>query len=179
MCRNFAPQSVCPIWISEKNSGSFWMARYCFIIGMEPNHYPPLNIKCHFATSAEKVFAAWTVPAIANLWLFKSRFNKVELINDTTEGGMFSVKQWEDGIQSEGKMIDHFGKYIQVHNPSKLVFTLEVPDHFQGISKVTLHISTRNNGAVMNFMQEGIDTSITKKPWKQMFKNLQRILNTL
>ena len=138
---------------------------------MKEKHYPPLNITCHIAASPEQVFDAWTVPAIANLWLFKNDTNTVSLKTDIRVGGVFSVAE-----SSNGETIDHFGEYLEIERPSTLVFSLEVPGHFKGISTVVLAITKNEKGTVLNFTQSGINTSLTKKPWKQMFKVLQALL---
>jgi len=54
-----------------------------------------------------------------------------------------------------------------------LVFTLEVPWHFSGISLVSIEITDKSKGCEMIFSQSGIDTRITKDSWKKMFETLK------
>ena len=86
-------------------------------------------------------------------------------------GGKFSILEL-----NKNEKIDHFGQYLEIKKPNKLVFTLEVPWHFAGISIVSVEIKDKHDGSEMIFSQSGIDTSITEKSWKNMFENLKTVI---
>jgi uncharacterized protein YndB with AHSA1/START domain len=139
---------------------------------MEQGKIIPLNLTYHFLTDAERLFDAWVVPEIANQWYFKNETNIINLETDTKVSGKFLLREWD-----KGNIVDHFGNYLEIERPLKLVFTLEVPQHFKGVSIVSITIIQRQNESILRFKQEGIDTTSTKQAWEKMFSNLQRLLN--
>jgi len=131
-----------------------------------------LTLANFFSVKPEVVFDAWTKSAFMKLWLFKSSGNEiVSITSDLKIGGKFSILEL-----NKNETIDHFGEYLQIEKPNKLVFTLEVPWHFSGVSKVSIEIREKENGCEMIFSQSGIDTNITKESWKKMFENLKALL---
>src|SRR4030095_10306065 len=90
---------------------------------------------------------------------------------DLKVAGKFSILEL-----NKNEKIDHFGEYLEIEKPNKLAFTLEVPWHFSGVSKVTVKIKASQPGCEMIFSQSGIDTSKTEESWKKMFENLKTII---
>lgn len=134
--------------------------------------HAPLTLICQFFVEAETIFNAWTEPNLMRLWLFKSPTNQILSIHSKLKiGERFSILE----LNNDEK-IDHFGEYLEIKRPHKLLFTLEVPWHFPGISKVSVNIENRPNGCEMIFTQSGIDTSLTKKSWEKMFENLNSLI---
>ena len=127
-----------------------------------------------FQVPAEKLFCAWTDPAIVSQWLFKgddSEIVKVEL--DLVAGGRFSIVE-----QTRDDAIDHFGNYLVVNRPHRLCFTLEVPRHFSGVSQVQLEFKTAETTTVateMVFQQTGVDPPLVEGSWRRMFTQLARV----
>lgn len=125
-----------------------------------------------FGVEPEVIFNAWTKPELMKAWLFKSPDNEIRSIKmDLKVGGKFSILELNNN-----EKIDHFGEYVEIEKPGKLVFTLEVPWHFSGISKVSIEIKATPEGCEMRFTQSGIDTSITKGSWEKMFENLKFVI---
>jgi uncharacterized protein YndB with AHSA1/START domain len=139
---------------------------------MEQGKVIPLNLTYHFLTKPETLFDAWIVPEIANQWYFKNETNRINLETDTRVGGKLLLREWD-----KGNIVDHFGNYLEIDRPHKLVFTLEVPQHFKGVSIVSITIIQTENESILHFNQDGIDTTSTKQAWEKMFSNLQRLLN--
>ena len=127
-----------------------------------------------FQVPAEKLFCAWTDPAIVSQWLFRgddSEIVKVEL--DLIAGGRFSIVE-----QTRDDAIDHFGNYLVVDRPHRLCFTLEVPKHFSGVSQVQLEFKTAETTTVtteMVFQQTGVDPPLVEGSWRRMFTQLARV----
>lgn len=122
------------------------------------------------ALTPDRLFAAWVQPKMMKAWLFKGRNSQITRIdNDLRVGGKFSILETRD----DGKQIDHFGEYLEVQPPRRLMFTLQVPDHFEGVSVVSVDI-TRGDEATcwMSFAQTGVKKEITQEAWRLMFRQL-------
>jgi uncharacterized protein YndB with AHSA1/START domain len=131
-----------------------------------------LTLTYRFLVESEVVFYAWTKSDFMKTWLFKSRDNEILSIKtDLKVGGKFSILEL-----NKNEKIDHFGEYLEIEKPNKLVFTLEVPWHFFGVSKVSVEINDKPKGCEMIFTQLGIDTRITKDSWEKMFENLKSVI---
>jgi len=86
-------------------------------------------------------------------------------------GGRFSILELSDN-----EKIDHFGVYLEIERSRKLSFTLEVPRHYSGVSKVAIEIKQKATGCEMIFTQSEIDVTKTEESWKKMFNNLKVLL---
>ena len=135
----------------------------------------PVQLKFSFKATALAVFDAWTKPEIMNKWLFNGPTS--EIINTELHlknGGGFSILELEE---TNNAFIDHFGKYREILKPSKLIFTLSVPKHFEGETLVNILIESTSEGCEMTFVQTGVDKSVTEKNWIDMFKKLKKIVD--
>jgi len=72
--------------------------------------------------------------------------------------------------------IDHYGEYLEISKPNKLVFTLCVPKHFPGETKIDLEISKRNSGCELKLLQTGVPKDVTEESWKKMLEQLKLTL---
>jgi uncharacterized protein YndB with AHSA1/START domain len=113
---------------------------------MEQEKVIPLNLTYHFLTKPETLFDAWIMPEIANQWYFKNETNRINLETDTRVGGKLLLREWD-----KGNIVDHFGNYLEIDRPHKLVFTLEVPQHFKGVSIVSITIIQKQNESILHF----------------------------
>lgn len=133
---------------------------------------PPVLILHNFSATIDAVFDAWTNPDVVRRWLFASPTNKIEVIRmDPGPGGRFSILEWNGR-----EHIDHFGEYLVVEEPHRLVFTLEVPKHFAGQSVVNVILAPLGNGTSMTFSQSGVDRDLVTAHWRTMFRNLSTVL---
>jgi uncharacterized protein YndB with AHSA1/START domain len=130
-----------------------------------------------FQVPAEKLFCAWTDPAIISQWLFKGEDSEIVKADlDLVVGGRYSIVE-----QTRGDTIDHFGNYLVIDKPRLLSFTLEVPKHFSGMSQVQLEFKEAEAAAVttvateMVFQQTGVDPQIVEGSWRRMFTQLARV----
>lgn len=123
------------------------------------------------ALPPSQLFAAWVEPKMMEAWLFKGHNSRITRIdNDVRVGGKFSIQATRD----DGKQIDHFGEYLEVQAPRRLMFTLQVPEHFEGVSVVSLDITQGDEGnSWMAFAQTGVKKEITQESWRTMFRQLQ------
>jgi|GEM_PF-434330 len=133
--------------------------------------FQPLHLQYSFQASVTSVYDAWITKPVAELWLFRNETNQLYFEADVKKGGKFSTVEY-DGE----KKIDHWGKYLEIDRPNRLSFTLEVPDHFEGISEVSIEIKETPGGTQLDFTQMNIDTSKTESAWKAMLTHLDTIL---
>jgi uncharacterized protein YndB with AHSA1/START domain len=121
---------------------------------------------------AERVFDAWLDPVIVKQWLFRSPTNQIaEAAISAKVGGTFSIVE-----HANREVIDHFGEYLEVERPRRLAFTLEVPKHFRGITRVSIHISPTPNGCTLELTQTGVSPEVTAGPWRTMLETLAKVL---
>lgn len=144
--------------------------------GVTPEAHSPVRIVRRFPAKPERVFDAWIVPDQMRRWMFVSSTNEIRKIeSEPRVGGRFSI------LEQNGKEeIDHFGEYRAIDRPSRLVFTLTVPRHFEGTSEVTIEIQpdAAADGCVMTFGQTGVRKEITEGSWLDMFETLTAVLET-
>ena len=139
---------------------------------MAQKQFPELQLTYRFAASAEHVFDSWLNPEVLKHWIFIGETNKITKVTlDVTEGGKFSIVE-----ENKGKVIDHFGKYIHIKRPESLSFSLEVPDHFEGISSVEVSVQAQGPGCTLSCIQRDIDTTKTEPAWRKMFQTLDAVL---
>lgn len=131
----------------------------------------PLHLSHAYRATPSSVFKAWTTPSLAAQWLFKNETNQISFEIDLQEGGEFSVMEYD-----QGKTIAHFGEYLKISKPNVLVFTLAVPDHFEGVSVVRVDIEDSGNGCTLTLTQTNIDTTRTIEAWESMLTRLEMVL---
>jgi len=139
---------------------------------MAQTEFPELRLTYTYAATAEHVFDSWLNPEVLKHWIFIGDSNKITNVTlDEKEGGKFSIVE-----ENKGKVIDHFGKYIHIKRPESLSFSLEVPDHFDGVSHVEVNIERQGPACALSFIQRDIDTTKTEQAWKDMFQMLDTVL---
>jgi uncharacterized protein YndB with AHSA1/START domain len=133
----------------------------------------PVHLTEHFRVSPEILFDAWLRPDLIRLWLFKSQTNEIAAPPAyPKKGDDFSILEWNGR-----EFIDHFGTYLEILRPSRLVFTLSVPKHFMGITQVTVDIQPDDTGSLLTFIQRGVDRAVTEGNWRDMLQQLKQVIN--
>ena len=135
------------------------------------NNFPPLRLEKVYNASATTLFDAWTMTAIAELWLFQSGKNEVDLIADVREGGELHTVE-----KGKNHAISHTGNYIKINRPNSLIFSLAVPDHFKGVSEVSVDIEEEQDSCHLSFTQKNVDTSKNVESWQTMLDQIHTIL---
>lgn len=133
-----------------------------------------LNKRLPFRPDA--VFKGWTEPRLMRQWLFKSANNDIVIPKyNLTEGGEYSILE----TTAENEKVDHFGNFITIIPSTRLSFMLEVPWHFQGVTKVEIEfIAIDEKHTLMDFLQTGVRPDIVEANWNEMFSNLDQVLRT-
>ena len=134
---------------------------------------PDVDLARVFTARPDAVFDAWITPEVMRRWLFKSPNNEIlEPEVDARAGGRFSILE-----RVGGEEIEHFGTFETVDRPRRLIFTLEVPKHFPGVTRVTVDLEPTTDGALMRFTQTGVEREVTEGAWRGMFEALGREVN--
>jgi len=130
-----------------------------------------VQIERDFQAPASDVFDAWLDPAVIPLWMFANNPNaRLIATVDARERGTFSILEFNGNEQ-----IDHFGEYLEIDRPRRLVFTLKVPKHFPGTTRITVEIAKRLFGCHLRFTQLGVRPEVTERAWREMFNVLERM----
>ncbi|OAI22645.1 ATPase [Methylosinus sp. R-45379] len=81
---------------------------------------PPLTITRRFAAPPAVLFDAWLDPKAVESWLFRTPSGQSAHVEiDARIGGGFAIHE-----QRGESLATHFGEYIEIERPSRLVFTL-------------------------------------------------------
>jgi uncharacterized protein YndB with AHSA1/START domain len=137
------------------------------------NAPPDVDISRAFPNSPDGVFEAWVTPALMRRWLFASDTNEIREVSVVLRrGGPFSIVEFNKGTR-----IDHFGEYERIDRPTHLAFTLEVPKHFTGVTRVQIDLSPEASGCLMRFRQSGVKREVVESSWRSMFERLGAILS--
>src|SRR4051794_5725606 len=105
---------------------------------MDAQHLSPLTINCAFLLPPDTIFDAWIQPETIRKWLFAGPDSEiVEVEVDLKVGGKFSILELD---KTSNEYIDHFGYYIEVDKPARLVFSLFVPKRYSGEAIVSITI---------------------------------------
>ncbi len=99
----------------------------------------PLVLRRRLAAPPERVFAAWTEPALLAQWM--SPFAAAEAETDVRVGGAFSII-----MLGQGQAIRHTGTYLEVVPPRRLVFTWQSPYTGPDPSVVSVSIEAADDG---------------------------------
>lgn len=78
-----------------------------------------LTISREFKAPIDKIFKAWTDPAILNQWFGPKGVVTSDAQVDFRVGGNYRFTMQEPN----GDVINHGGEYREIHSPRKLVFT--------------------------------------------------------
>ena len=133
-----------------------------------------VDIEYIFSAEPGRVFNAWIVPEMMRQWLFAGPTSEiVKIEQDIVEGGKFSILERE---KKGNKLNDHFGNYIDIISPTRLSFTLSVPEHFSGETVVVITIEPNYDGSLLSLRQTGVDPEVMEDLWRKMFAQLNKIL---
>jgi len=120
---------------------------------------PPVQARVthRFTVSAERVFDAWLNPEMLGKWMFGCAGYKEEIVSMKTDarvGGAFSFI-----VRRDGNELDHFGKYLEIERPRRIVFTwaacLASDDHAKvDSSRVLIEIVPVGTGAKLTLIHE-------------------------
>ncbi|WP_207493812.1 SRPBCC family protein [Aridibaculum aurantiacum] len=119
-----------------------------------------INISRSFEVPVEKLFAAWTEPALLKQW-WKPLGNQLkDVVNDLNESGTVRY-EFQDGLVIKGK-------YETVKPTEILVYTWKWSLQEAAVDdsnyKLHIHFSQEGTGSIIKIEQEGFETEEHVKP---------------
>lgn len=137
----------------------------------------PVHVRHFYRISPEFIFDAWLKPEIISKWLFVGPSSEITGIamNPVVKGN-FSILEFE---RSNGDYIDHYGEYLEIARPNRLVFTLSVPKHFPGVTCVTIQIKSKITGCELILIQTGVSPDKTESQWGEMLQQLDKVIEDM
>lgn len=133
-----------------------------------------IEISRHFEAAPERVFDAWLDPVSAAKWLFKTpngEMIKSEI--DPVVSGEFCLTE-----RREDEDIEHYGEYIELVRPARIVFDFSVN---QGeTTRVTVSIAPAEDGGSLLTLTHTLHprwasfSDRTKQGWVMILDGLAR-----
>lgn len=129
-----------------------------------------IQVRRRYSHAPERVFDAWLDPAMAGRFLFATPTGvmvKVEI--DARVGGRFLIVERRDGQDAV-----HEGAYLEIHRPSRLVFSFGDNMAFR-TTTVTLEIVPTPEGCELTLTHTGVEpewTSQTSQGWAGILEGL-------
>lgn len=106
-----------------------------------------IRVSRHFDAPVERVFDAWLDPATAGRWLFSTPTGQMQRVDiDARVGGRYVIVERREQGNAE-----HFGKYLEIDRPRRLVFTLAADEASDG-DVVTVEIVPDGNGCTLTLI---------------------------
>jgi uncharacterized protein YndB with AHSA1/START domain len=117
---------------------------------MRPEAKVQVRVSRHFDASPERVFDAWLDPARARRFLFATQEGtmlRAEI--DARVGGGFTL------VERRGdEEIAHFGQYLEIDRPRRLVFLFWVGARAEERDRVTIEIAPDGTGCALTLTHE-------------------------
>jgi uncharacterized protein YndB with AHSA1/START domain len=111
-----------------------------------------VRVSRQYSQSAERVFDAWLDPAIAAKFLFATPTGQmVRTEIDPHVGGAFCFVD-----RREGDDVAHYGKYLEIDRPRRLVFDITVSPMPDLTTLVTVEIVPLGSGCELTLTHEGV-----------------------
>jgi uncharacterized protein YndB with AHSA1/START domain len=122
--------------------------------------------------SPERVYAAWTDPAILARWL--SPIGHAEADVEPWVGGRLRVAMVSPGVR-----IEHSGEYRELVPPRRLVFTWQSPYTGPTPSLVTIDLEPVESGTALTLLHEQLPPDQVESHgggWGQILERLAAVL---
>jgi uncharacterized protein YndB with AHSA1/START domain len=129
-----------------------------------------------FDASPERLFDAWTDPAVVAGWLFTTPASEAHHVAlDLRVGGGWEIVDRRDGTDYRA-----IGAYLEIEPPRRLVFTFGMPQFSDAFSQVTVEIEADGAGARMTLIQAQLPPDAIpalEQGWREMFDQLAKVIS--
>ncbi len=135
------------------------------------------TVKRAFAAPPERVFDAWLDPATAAHWMFATPNGRMRHVDiEAHVGGRFYIAE-----QRGDALAEHFGEYLEIDRPWRLVFTFAVEKNATAPDRVTIDIVATAAGCELTLTHEMAPeyaeyAKRTHDGWSGMLNGLDRSL---
>lgn len=126
--------------------------------------------------SPERVFDAWLDPATAARFLFATPTGEIVRIEiDARVGGGFTIVDRRPDVGDA----EHFGTYVEIDRPRRLVFDFAVEAGMKDATRVTVTITPAGEGCELTLTHEGVWDDYAERTeggWTMILDRLARAL---
>jgi uncharacterized protein YndB with AHSA1/START domain len=128
-----------------------------------------------FATDGGNVYDAILDPSIACKFLFATPTGSMVRVEiDAQVGGRYTI------VERRGdKDVLHTGEFLELIRPSRIVFTLLVPEYSKELTTVQIDISPAGEGCELTLTHTGVlpeYAESTREGWGEIFRAAERTL---
>lgn len=118
-----------------------------------------VQVSRRFDFPPERVFDAFLDPATARKFLFATPAGEMVRVEiDPRVGGRFVIVERRDGEEAE-----HYGTYIEIERPHRLVFDFSVNMASSDTTRVTIDIAPLATGCELTLTHEGVWADYRKR----------------
>lgn len=133
-----------------------------------------VSVMRRFEAAPERVFDAWLDPAMARKFLFATPTGEIIRAEiDPVVGGKMLVVDRRDGVD-----VHHYGQFLEIDRPRRLVFSFSVEDY--GVNAETVTIEVRPDGAgselTLTHATSAEYAERTQAGWTMIVESLARAL---
>lgn len=134
-----------------------------------------VTVQGKFATDGGNLYDAILDPKIASQFLFRTpNGTLVRAESDARVGGRYTLVERRDG-----RDVLHTGEYLELVRPSRIVFTLLVPEYSGQSSTVAIDIVPAGEGCAMTLTHTGVleeYAESTREAWERIVVGAQKAL---
>lgn len=138
-----------------------------------------IRIERFFSEPSQKIWQAWTDPKIVKSWFGSDPKGTVQEASlDVRLDGKFEVTF----TNSDGTQYTCKGRYLEIKQDQKLVFSWTWKDRPDTVELVTVLLQPEKNGTLMLFEHANIDSGTTHNyeiGWNSTFGKLERTLKAM
>jgi len=133
-------------------------------------------VRRRFAASPERVFDAWLDPERAAKFLFATPTGQIVRVEiDARVGGRFLIVDRRPDVGEA----EHYGRYIEIDRPRRLVFDFAVDQYMRETTRVTIEITPDGSGCELVLTHEGVPPDYAERTeggWTMIVDGLEAAL---
>lgn len=143
-----------------------------------------VSVSRFYRASPDAAFDAWTNPASIEKWFGPPGYNARVLSHDLHPGGKWRFLM----AAADGQGFHHFGTFLEIDPPRRLVFTWASEeqvegwrDEFGAPTRVTVDFGPRAGGVEVRITHERLQTKVARQAlargWYGSLERLSGVLN--
>ena len=132
---------------------------------------PQLTVKQFIKGKRERVFQAWLKPELAVQWFSPENLTPVSFRTDAKVGGSYIHVM----TNPEGQTITTIGKYLEIIENQKIVFTWGKDGNAESI--VTVELTDQDNGTLVTLTQIKLPEDLVAghiKGWESALRHMDQ-----